>query len=231
MKLLIILIILIIVFYCVNNNNNENFNNEKLNQKTQYDVLNTAIVKPVMTTDESRLKERIDPTRIIYDLEYDSNKEDIYSEKYWTIKKEGFSDMYNYHDIGGLEVLMNSNNVNCSLNDRCETFSEVKPTKKSEDSINYKDDDYDLLGAAVNPYYNQYFYLYENEVKPPETRVLRDRLNYMGEHLFQYLLVKKDGNDLIVAHEIGPRNKINLNDVVHFSFATFQLGPLNIKKI
>jgi hypothetical protein len=231
MKLLFLLIILIVIIIYTNKNNNEKFGNNEFNKTNQFDVLNTAIVKPVMTTDENRLKYKINPERAIYNLNYDSNKEDIYAEKYWTIKKEGFSDMYNYHDIGGLEVLINSNNVNCSLNDRCETFTEIKQKKDSENVITFKGDDYELLGAAINPYYNQYFYLYENEVNPPETRVLRDRLNYMDNHLFQYLLVKKEDNNLIVSHEIGPRTKINLNDVVYFSFATFQLGPLNIKNI
>lgn len=72
-----------------------------------------------------------------------------------------------------------------------------------------------------------------------------DETKYLNDKLYSYLLVKistKQQNNkskestqeqlprAIIVHSVGPRSKINFNDLVYFSVASFQLGPLLVKK-
>jgi hypothetical protein len=46
-----------------------------------------------------------------------------------------------------------------------------------------------------------------------------------------YILVTFHDNKINIVHRIAPRNKIEIGDVVYLSMGTFELGPLNIRKI
>ena len=52
-----------------------------------------------------------------------------------------------------------------------------------------------------------------------------------NNRIFEYLLVKIHRGEPKVIHWVGPRNKVNLRDVVYFSLGSFQLGPLVINSI
>jgi hypothetical protein len=94
-------------------------------------------------------------------------------------------------------------------------------------NITYEDEKYNLLGYAINKYYNQYFLIYESHINL-SNEYLKDNLNYLNQQLYKYVLVKTKSN---VIHVFGPRNKINIGDIVNLSYGVYQLGPLEIKKI
>lgn len=226
MKFLFLFIVIIIILY-INNDcykHNEKFKETTQNDvldTTQYDILDTTKVKPMSTNDRT-LKIIQEPERELYGLEYDNQINNNYSDKYWQIKKNDFSDIYNNEDDGSIEI---RKRVNDPKYKNLEYFSNVKPT------FLYENENYHIIGAAINHYYNQYFYLYESQVITNKTDVLKDNLNYIDYKIFKYLLVKIHNNELVVVHYIGPRNKININDIVYLSLGSFQLGPLEIKQL
>jgi len=189
-----------------------------------YNILQTDKVKPIQINGDSNEIPGFNPD--------DSN---IYSDKNWLVKNKGFSDIYNYEDTGG-EVIYNvaTNFKGKPTKELSNILIEDKITQETiQNTINYKDNNYNLLGTATNDYYNQYFYIFENLVKQNITNLLLEEdLQYMKtNNIFQYLLVKMENNKSKIIHWIGPRNKININDVVYLSLGTFQLGPLVINKI
>ncbi len=238
MKLYIYIALFVILIVYVKSHSNyiqEKFTDKKsinnIDAPNPYKVLKTDEVKPILIEGNSELVPG-----------YDSNSTNIYSEKYWKIKTQGFSDIYNYEDKGGLDVFLKANNMEAKLN------VEFAPVKKEEkqakivDKTNkkivpnlfeYKSNKYNLIGNAVNEYYNQYYYLYEFLTKQNITDLdFEEEMKYMeNNRIFEYLLVKVRKNKPEVAHYVGPRNKININDVVYFSLGNFQLGPLVIKKL
>lgn len=228
MKLYIyILFFVLLIIYITNQSNQlEKFSDD--DTPNLYNVLQTDKVKPIQINANSNE---------ISGFNIDDSS--IYSDKYWSVKNKGFSDIYNYEDIGG-EIIYN---IATSLKGKpTKELSNVliedkiynKITEETiSNTISYKDTNYNLLGTAINDYYNQYFYIFENVVKQNITNLLvEEELRYMKtNNIFQYLLVKMENNKSKIIHWIGPRNKINLNDVVYLSFGTFQLGPLVINKI
>jgi hypothetical protein len=77
-----------------------------------------------------------------------------------------------------------------------------------------------------------YYFIYELKVSSSRTNTLiSEELEYNTYQVYEYILVKYDGNTPKVVHSIGPREKININDVVYLSLGTFELGPLVIKSI
>jgi len=90
-------------------------------------------------------------------------------------------------------------------------------------TINDNGDLFNYLGIAYNEYYDQYYLLYEF--------IDKTKNNVPLYNLYEYLLVKlnKD-NTYVIEHRMNPREKINFNDMVYFSYGSFELGPLVIKK-
>lgn len=171
-----------------------------------------------------------------YGLSYNEGNDTL-----WDVKNVGFSDIYNYEDRGGFEVYNQAHLINPNTSIKEDFVDIEKPL-----NIKYENEYYKYIGNASNPYYNQHFLLYESEIEPNKTNVLRDKLDYINYKIYSYLLVKLKNSNLedqqtkhildlatnssvVVEHYIGPRNKININDVVYFSFGTFQLGPLEIR--
>lgn len=238
MKIYIYVILFVILIVYVNSHSNytkEKFADDKLinnlDAPNPYRVLKTNEVKPILIEGNSELVPG-----------YDSNGTNIYSEKYWAIKTQGFSDIYNYEDKGGLDIFLKSNNIESKLNVE---FAPVKKEEKLEKIIDntnkkivsnlfeYKTNKYNLIGSAVNEYYKQYYYLYEFLTKQNINDLdIDEEMKYLDNNrIYEYLLVKNHKNKQVVEHYVGPRNKININDVIYFSLGNFQLGPLVIKKI
>ena len=179
---------------------------------------------------------------------WNNDDSDIYKNKYWLIKNQGFSDIYNYEDVGG-DIIYNvangfsrrniSNHL-IQLNDGRYNYI-VPPNNPKVTSNNpppielfFNNSTFKLLGIASNVYFNQYYYIFENEYfnNTLTAPFIENDLTYIKNNkLFEYTLAKIENEELTVVHYIGPRTKINIDDVIYFSQATFQLGPLLISKI
>lgn len=115
----------------------------------------------------------------------------------------------------------------------------VQITQNKKNKINAPDtivnnnNTFKLLGVAYNEYYNQYFLLYEHVIKTNNyNNYLEENLNNLRTQVAEYVLAKIRGKSNIeIIHEVGPRNKINYNEVVYFSFGNFQLGPLVVRNV
>jgi hypothetical protein len=159
---------------------------------------------------------------------FDSNANNIYEAKYWTIKPNGFSDIYNYEDTGSLKVYNKVNYLNSNDN---KPKSDVVVAENSNKSIKYEGNDFKFIGAAINKYYKQYYWLYEGDIKPTMSNMTieEDMESMKNNQVFTYILVKVHNDQPVVVHWVGPRNKINVGEDVYFALGSFQLGPLTIK--
>ncbi len=226
---IILFILLIVYINCHTKYISEKFT-EHFNSPNPFAVLNTEKVKPILIDGQSGMVPG-----------FDSNDSgDLFKTKYWVIKNQGFSDIYNYEDNGSLQIFNLVNDIDTKLvkpngevtvkKVNSEVKGEVKGDVKGE--IKYNNLDFKLIGVAVNEYFNQYYYLYEYETKVKLDRVEpNEELAYLNNKAYEYLLVKTHNNKQEVAHYVGPRNKIQINDVVYFAVGIFQIGPLVIKKI
>lgn len=171
---------------------------------------------------------------------FDKNNIDLYSNKPWDIKNSGFSDIFNYTDNGGFEVyqratLLDEDNPNfiqdfiLGSKVNKETVDPKQPVK-FPDTFEYKNEVYKRLGRASNPYYNQYYIIYEFNVPSSKTNtLLSEETKYLNSQLYKYLLIQMDKDTPRVIHATGPRNRVNINDVIYFSLGNFQLGPIKIE--
>lgn len=96
--------------------------------------------------------------------------------------------------------------------------------------IVYLNEKYNFKGVAYNEYYNQYYLLYEYIVSGYSDYV-EDNLVDVNYKVAKYILAKEEPNGITIIHAIGPRNQVNYNDVIYFSFGNFQIGPLTIVKV
>ncbi len=241
---IILFILLVVYINCHTKYISEKFT-EHFNAINPYTILNTNQVKPVLIDSHSGMVPAFDS----------NDSADLFSSKYWVIKKQGFSDIYNYEDAGSAQIfnLVNDSDNEIKPEIKSEVKSEVKVEVKSEvksevkgevkekvkseikklpNEIKYNNLTYKLLGIAANEYFNQYYYLYEYETKIKIDNIEpREELKYINNKVYEYLLVKIHNDKPEVVHYVGPRNKIQVNDIVYFSMGIFQLGPLVIKKI
>ena len=91
---------------------------------------------------------------------------------------------------------------------------------------------YNLLGYVYNTAYRQYYLIYEavnKQINP--NLVLREKLDSMDVQSFNYALVKIEKSIPVIKYIFGPRNKININDVVYLSQGPLQLGPLIVDNL
>lgn len=250
MKLIIYLILFILLLHYLDNK--EQFTSTKtykdfndMNEVNQYEVLKSDKIKSIL---EYKDLNNIQPN--------DMDGIDMYKDKLWVIKNKGFSDIYNYESVVTKEVGAKVAPVEAAPAAATATpvaaiaatvVTTAAPKMVLLDkikSLEVKDKKYKLIGTASNDYYNQYFLLYEREVPAvnvnkeftPDDKFSnyfreKDNMDELNTKLYEYVLgkVKKDTPEVI--HMIGPRNKINIKDVINLSLGTFQLGPLVIKPI
>lgn len=234
MKLYIYIALFVILIVYVNSHSNyltEKFADTKkinnLDAPNPYNVLKTDKVKPILIEGNSELVPGYDP---------------VTNDKYWQLKLQGFSDIYNYEDKGGLDIFLQANDIQNQLNfefapvKKEEKKSEIKDETKKKiipNTLEYNKKKYYFVGTASNEYYSQYYYLFELAISQDKKDLnFEEELKYVNNNrIYEYLLVKIHKNNPQVSHYVGPRNKIKINDVVYFSLGNFQLGPLVIKKL
>jgi hypothetical protein len=116
-----------------------------------------------------------------------------------------------------------------------EIMPEIKPVLNNNlYPIEIKDSGlkYNLLGYVYNTAYRQYYLLYEainKQINP--NLVFREKLDNMDVQIFNYALVKIEKSQPVIKYIFGPRNKINIDDVVYLSQGPLQLGPLVVDSI
>jgi hypothetical protein len=249
MKLYIYILLFVLLIIYINRQSNylENFKEDDFSKynydaPNPYNVLKTDKVNPIQIDSNSNQIPG-----------FNSNDFSIYSDKYWIVKSKGFSDIYNYEDMGGEIIYDITNGLDGDFDWTKSKKGEKELTKSTDEqakvidekihnkalneivplNINYKNDDYKLLGTATNEYYNQYYYIFENIVQQKiSDPLLEEELKYMKiNRIYQYLLVKMHKGKSKIMHWVGPRNKINLDEVIYLSLGIYQLGPLQIKKI
>jgi hypothetical protein len=234
MKKYIYIVLFAILLLYVNNHSkclNEKFTNDKkinnIKAPNPFNILKTNKVKPFLIEGNSELVPA-----------YDRKSYDVYSDKYWIIKKNGFSDIYNYEDQNILKPKLDEAKVetNQVIQESTTIKQENNPVQEKisgpPKTYEYKKNIYNLIGTASNDYYSQYYYLYETLTKQDVELDIEENLKYIKyNQVYEYLLIKIRKNKVKISHYIGPRNKINMNDIVYFSLGNFQLGPLKIKPI
>jgi hypothetical protein len=231
MKLVIYIVLFVLLLFYIYKHSQ--YIKEKLSNisyyqdTTQFDVLNTEKVVPIQQDN----KPNVQP--------FDTN------ENYWVVKPD-FSDIFNTQDEGSKEIndIINlkeeSNFLNFYLGNRIEKapemeklYNQTEKTKKLDFPLeyDYENNRYKLIGTASNPYFNQHYLLYELEIKSSKTNLfMREELKYNSYKIYQYLLVQIQNGKPVVIYAIGPRAKVNPNDIVYFAMGNFQVGPLTIHR-
>jgi hypothetical protein len=108
---------------------------------------------------------------------------------------------------------------------------------KIPNKINDNENIYNLLGSANNDHYDQKYVIYESpEITDPTNLkniapTFNENLKWLKPKIMSYILVTFHDNKINIVHRIAPRNKIEIGDVVYLSMGTFELGPLDIRKI
>jgi hypothetical protein len=108
----------------------------------------------------------------------------------------------------------------------------IIPKKINDDGVVYN-----LLGYATNDHYDQRYVIYESsEITDPTNLkntipTLNENMQWMKTKIMSYVLVTFNNDIINIIHRIAPRNKIEIGDVVYLSMGTFELGPLNIKRL
>jgi hypothetical protein len=229
MNIYIYICLLILLIIYIYKNQKENFTQDDLNNNNydgtnQYDVLDTNKVRPVLTENTVNTISG-----------FDSNDHGN-SDKHWFVKNQGFSDIYNYEDVGGAIIYGVANDLNVVIYKPQDNNDNNNITKNENNIIpqtmSYNNSTFKLLGIATNSYYNQYYYIFEKlATQQVDEPLLEEELKYMKQQVYEYLLVKMHNNSTVVEHWVAPRNKVNIGDVIYFSMGTFQLGPLSIDKL
>ena len=116
-----------------------------------------------------------------------------------------------------------------------ESIPEEKPTIQASLyplEIKHSRLTYNLLGYVYNTAYRQYYLIYEavNKQLNPNL-VLREKLDNMDVQTYNYALVKIEKSNPVIKYIFGPRNKININDIVYLSQGPLQIGPLIVDNI
>jgi len=223
MKIILVTIMLIIIYYIYLQYNNDNFTNLKSNiwnidsNNLHLDLIPNLNLKPspwnIQSCGNNNNLIKINNDNILMAYNYDNinpdNTNDICND-YNTIDP-----IYN-HDNTELRSAINNNSI----------FNSI---------IKHENIEYLLLGYANNKYYNQKFLIYEslnNNNKKTNNTFITNNFEYINNPQYNYALVKNtDNNTLKVLNIFGPRNKININDIVNLSYGVFQMGPLEITKI
>ena len=74
---------------------------------------------------------------------------------------------------------------------------------------------YKLVGTGINNFYNQKYYLYETRNDQYGDLFMKDNLEYLNEQIYSYIFVYYIDNKPFINNIFGPRNKINVGDVIY----------------
>ena len=236
MKILLFLVIMMtfVIFVCNKDLSQdfedfENFENNKLSYYSKPE-LNQSIkdLEPITVNNNNMMAP--------------SFKENNYNDLNWNIGKNyDFSDISNeislvpeiYDKTSGITQSLKSpvysDNTNTKVESKNKEYNpDIKFTTNNEKllftpSINDKGNKFNYIGITYNEYYDQYYLLYEF--------IDMTKNNNSLYNLYEYLLVKLNKDEKYqIIHHITPREKININDTVYFSYGAFNLGPLVVKE-
>ena len=227
MKTIVIIIILVIVVVLYTNSNcNENFTNANPNvsyfDNNPYQILDTDKVGPLYIDGNTQLAPA-----------YDRVNENIYADKYWEMKNLGFSDIYNYDDMKSTPETEEKPKTSTETSTETSVSKKaIKVPSKYQSEIEVDGKKFNIIGTAINQYYDQYYLIYEYiVVQDDKNPIINNNLKYLNMKYYEYALVKMKGETPVVMHKVSPREKINTNDVVYLSYGVFELGPLQIGKL
>ena len=130
-----------------------------------------------------------------------------------------------------IEKMSNNTNINYAS-------SFIQNEKKCNNDLTniskqiiYNDNKFDLIGTAINIYYNQNYYIYESKIDQYGNVLMRNNLEYLDDtQMYKYLFVNFIDNKQVIQWEFGPRNKINKDDniymdVKHLKNGISYIGP------
>ena len=80
----------------------------------------------------------------------------------------------------------------------------------------YQNNTFRLIGTAINKPYNQKYYLYESKINQND--------NLLNEQLYNYIFVNFLEQP-IIQQEFGPRNKIDVGDIIYLFNGINNIGP------
>jgi hypothetical protein len=255
MKLIIFVVIFVAIILLINNYSkclNEKFTDlpSAFDEMNEFSLLNVEKIGPLYIDGNTMAAPPVDPV--------DMN---IYKDKPWEMKENSdFGNIFN-DDMGNNKItdrnqfnpmieytlpsIVKNTDVarprilppNATIAPKNLKFEKELPKSGSfPPEINVGTQNiptiYRFLGYAINQYYSQYYLIYENEVTDKiDNKMVNNDLKYLDFKLYQYVLVKMKNNTPYVLHKVGPRVKININDIVYLSYGVFELGPLQITSI
>ncbi len=140
----------------------------------------------------------------LYHIGTDDENEEIYQFKNGTFKL-GDNDIFKPYEPKKVRYLPVAVKI-----------PSVVTTKSIKSRVPMKMEGYKFRGLVANPYYKQFYVMYEKEYD-----------NYQREDkLYEYLLVKKIEDKFKVVYNVPPRSRVEPGDTIYFSYGNFQLGPL-----
>ena len=104
-----------------------------------------------------------------------------------------------------------------------ETTCNINLTSTPKEII-HNDYKYNLIGTAINKFYNQEYTLYESKIDQYGDLLMRENLDYLNEHIYSYIFVNFINNKIIIQQEFGPRNKIDIGDVIYLDIKHLNNG-------
>ena len=79
----------------------------------------------------------------------------------------------------------------------------------------YNNNTFNLIGTAVNKFYDQKYYLYESKIDQSGDLLMRDNLDYLNEQIYNYLFINIINNEIKIQQKFGPRPKIDIGDIIY----------------
>ena len=200
--LIILVLILIITYVCFSNKIEKFTQNIRLSniygasnsRARQDEVYNIG----VDDNNEEVFKDEV------YNIGVDDNNEEVFEYKNNTFKLED-NDSFQPYEPKKVKYLPVALRI-----------PHVVTSKSIKSKVPMKIEEYKFRGLLSNPYYKQFYVMYEKEYT-----------NYQREDkLYEYLLVKKIEDEFKIVYNIPPRSKVEVGDTIYFSYGNFQLGPL-----
>lgn len=192
--IIIILVFVLIITYVCMSDKIENFT-QNIRLSNIYGASNPRAKQDEIYTDNE-----------LYNVGTDDNNEEVYQIKNNTFK------------LGDDDIFQPYEPKNIKYQSIALKIPHVVTTKSIKSKVPMRMDGYKFRGLISNPYYKQFYIMYEKEYE-----------NYKREDkLYEYLLVKKIEDNFEIVYNIPPRSKVEIGDTIYFSYGNFQLGPLKL---
>jgi len=185
-NILIIIVLILIIMYVCFSNKIENFT-QNIRLSNIYGASNPRTKK-----DD------------VFNIGIDDNNEEVFKYRNNTFKL-GYNDIFQPYEPKKIKYFPIALRI-----------PHDKTSKSIKSKVPMKIDEYKFRGLLSNPYYKQFYVMYEKEYT-----------NYQREDkIYEYLLVKKIEDQFKIVYNIPPRSKVEVGDTIYFSYGNFQLGPL-----